>query len=89
MITKNDLNWWLSLEPELDWQFATTYASGAPHEYVVAGRTPGLTEDDVARAAHVIRTYGEPMKFYKETRIYSSSVSSDRLSTVGKSEDDQ
>ncbi len=41
MITKNDLNWWLSLEPELDWQFATTYASGAPHEYVVAGRTPG------------------------------------------------
>ena len=50
MITKNDLNWWLSLEPELDWQFATTYASGAPHEYVVAGRTPGLTEDDVARA---------------------------------------
>ena len=70
MITKNDLNWWLSLEPELDWQFATTYASGAPHEYVVTGRTPGLTEDDVARAAHVIRTYGEPMKFYKETRIY-------------------
>lgn len=54
----------------LDWQFATTYASGAPHEYVVADRTPGLTEDDVTRAAHVIRTYGEPMKFYKETRIY-------------------
>lgn len=70
MITRNDLNWWLSLEAELDWQFATTYASGAPHEYVVAGRTPGLTEDDVARAAHVIRTYGEPMKFYKDTRIY-------------------
>lgn len=70
MITKNDLRWWLGLEAELDWQFATTYAASAPHEYVVAGRTPGLTADDVARAAHVIRTYGEPMKFYKDTRIY-------------------
>lgn len=70
MITKSDLNWWLKLESELDWQFATTYADGAPHEYVVAGKTPGLTEDDIARAAHVIRTYGEPMKFYKQTRIY-------------------
>ena len=70
VITKTDLSWWLNLEAELDWQFATTYAAGAPHEYVVAGKTPGLSDDDVARAAHVIRTYGEPMKFYKDTRIY-------------------
>lgn len=70
VITKTDLNWWLNLEAELDWQFATTYASGAPHEYVVVGKTPGLTDEDVARAAHVIRTYGEPMKFYNTTRIY-------------------
>ncbi|GAA2185282.1 hypothetical protein GCM10009786_01030 [Leucobacter alluvii] len=70
VITKPDLDWWLKLEPELDWRFATTYADGAPHEYVVAGKTPGLTQDDVARAAHVIRTHGEPMKFYKQTRIY-------------------
>lgn len=70
MVTKADLNWWLDLEPELEWQFATTYAEGAPHEYVIAGKTPGFTADDAARAAHVIRTYGEPMKFYKETRIY-------------------
>lgn len=70
MILNSDLNWWLNLEPELDWQYATTYAEGAPHEYVVAGKTPGLSEDDVARAAHVIRTFGEPMKFFKQTRIY-------------------
>ena len=70
MITKADLNWWLDLEPELDWQFATTYADGAPHEYVAEGRAAGLTHDDFVRAAHVIRTYGEPMKFYKQTRIY-------------------
>ncbi|MFT3875248.1 MAG: hypothetical protein QM708_02295 [Propioniciclava sp.] len=47
-----------------------TPPSETPHEYVVAGKTPGLTDDDVARAAHVIRTYGEPMKFYNDTRIY-------------------
>jgi hypothetical protein len=70
MITRDDLRWWLDLEPRLDWQFATTYAEGAPHEYVVADTTPGLTQTDVARAAHVIRTFGEPMKFYRTTRIY-------------------
>jgi SAM-dependent methyltransferase len=70
MITKSDLNWWFELEPQLDWQFATTYAVGAPHEYVVAGKTPGLTQEDTARAAHVIRTFGTPMKFYGQTRIY-------------------
>ena len=70
MITRDDLRWWLELEPQLDWQFATTYAEGAPHEYVVADKTPGLSQADVARAAHVIRTFGEPMKFYRTTRIY-------------------
>jgi len=34
VITRAGLNWWLDLEPELDWQFATTYADSAPHEYV-------------------------------------------------------
>ena len=70
MITKTDLTWWLELEPELDWQFATTYATSAPHEYVIADRTPGVTQRDLARAAHVIRTFGRPLKFFKETRIY-------------------
>lgn len=70
MITRTDLRWWLNLEPTLDWQFATTYAEGAPHEYITATRTEGLEHSDCVRAAHVIRTYGEPMKFYKWTRIY-------------------
>src|SRR4051812_4649925 len=70
MITRADLAWWLDLEPELDWRFATTYADGAPHEYVAAPRTGGLDDSDYARAAHVILTFGEPMKFYKSTRIY-------------------
>lgn len=70
MITKTDLNWWLDLEPQLDWQFATTYADGAPHEYVTSTRTPGLEPADLVRAGHVIRTFGQPMKFFKWTRIY-------------------
>ncbi|MGB3415020.1 MAG: class I SAM-dependent methyltransferase [Microbacteriaceae bacterium] len=70
MITKNDLNWWFDREAELDWQFATTYAVGAPHEYVIADKTPGFTQEDAARAAHVIRTYGKTMKFYRDTRVY-------------------
>lgn len=70
MITRADLSWWLGLEPQLDWQFATTYAEGAPHEYVAASRTQGLEPADFVRAAHVIQTFGEPMKFYKRTRIY-------------------
>lgn len=70
MITRADLDWWLDLEPELDWHFAVTYAEGAPHEYVAASRTQGLDERDYVRAAHVIQTFGEPMKFYRQTRIY-------------------
>lgn len=70
MITRSDLYWWLELEPVLDWQFAVTYAEGAPHEYVAAPRTQGLDENDYVRAAHVIQTFGEPMKFYRHTRIY-------------------
>lgn len=69
VITRTDLNWWLDLEPELDWQFATTYAEGAPHEYL-SSRTEGMEAADFVRAAHVIQTFGEPMKFYKWTRIY-------------------
>lgn len=70
MITKQDLQWWLDLEPLLDWQFATTYAAGAPHEYVTAPRTLGLEPKDYVRAAHVIHTFGSPMKFYSSTRVY-------------------
>ena len=69
-ITEADLDWWLAMEPALDWIFAVTYAEGAPHEYVAAGHTGDLTGEDFVRAARVICTFGEPMKFYKDTRIY-------------------
>ena len=58
MITRDDLNWWLELAPTLDWTFAKTYAETAPHDYVVEGRTDGITHDDMVRAARVIHTFG-------------------------------
>ncbi|MDE0572167.1 zinc-ribbon domain-containing protein [Demequina sp. B12] len=70
MITKADLDWWREKSAELDWVFATTYAEGAPHEYVVPEKTPGFTKEDCVRAARAIRTFGEPMTFYKATNIY-------------------
>lgn len=70
MITRDDLDWWLELAPTLDWVFATTYAQSAPHEYVVNGRTEGMTAEDFVRAARVIRTFGEPGKFFNSTNVY-------------------
>lgn len=69
-ITRDDLEWWLERIHQLDWVFAVTYAQGAPHEYVNAGRTPGFTHEDSERAARVIRTFGQPAKFFNSTRIY-------------------
>jgi len=68
--TEEDLGWWLDLAPTLTWTWATTYADSAPHWYVVEGRTPGLTHDDYVRAGRVIRTFGEPGKFWSMTNLY-------------------
>lgn len=70
MTTDEDLGWWLDLAPTLQWTFAKTYAQSAPHWYVVEGRTPGLTHDDYVRAGRVIRTFGEPGKFWSYTNLY-------------------
>lgn len=70
MITQEDLNWWLELAPTLEWTFAKTYAETAPHHYVVEGRTPGITHEDMVRAARVIHTFGAPGKYYSLTKIY-------------------
>src|SRR5690606_12736627 len=43
-VTEADLTWWLKLAPTLDWIWAKTYASFAPHHYVVNGRTPSMTD---------------------------------------------
>lgn len=64
-----DLRWWLDLAPTLDWIFAKTYADTAPHSYVVHGRSPGLTMDDYVRVGRIIRTFGEPGKFYNSTNL--------------------
>lgn len=68
--TPEDLTWWLSTAPTLTWTWARTYAATAPHWYVVLGRTAGLTRDDFARAGRVVRTFGEPGKFYSMTNLY-------------------
>ena len=69
-ITRNDLDWWLEFAATRQWTFATTYAETAPHHYVVQGRTPGATHDDMVRAARVIATFGAPGKYYSLTKIY-------------------
>lgn len=68
--TESDLRWWLDLAPRLDWIWAKTYAESAPHDYVVLGRTPGMSRVDFVRAGAVIRTFGQPGKFYRSTNIY-------------------
>jgi SAM-dependent methyltransferase len=67
MITRDDLEWWLKLAPELDWTFAKSMKDH-PHSYVVRGKT--LDEEDFLRAVKVIRTFGEPGKFYQAVNIY-------------------
>lgn len=74
MTTPEDLRWWLALAPTLRWTFAKTYAASAPHSYVVAGRTSGLTGADFVRAGRVIRTFGQPGKFYSYTNVYLTSA---------------
>lgn len=69
-VTTEDLAWWLERIHELDWVFAVTYAESAPHEYVTADRSPEFTREDCVRAARVIRTFGEPAKFFNTTRTY-------------------
>lgn len=70
MTDRADLDWWLTLAPSLKWTWAKTYAQTAPHWYVVLGRTEGITRDDFIRAGRVIRTFGEPGKFWSMTNLY-------------------
>ena len=69
-ITKSDLDWWVKFAATREWTFAKTYAETAPHHYVVEGRTPGVTHEDMVRAARVIHTFGSPGKYYSLTKIY-------------------
>lgn len=69
-ISRSDLDWWLDFAATHEWTFARTYAETAPHDYIVAGRTPRMTLDDAVRAARVIHTFGSPGKYYSQTKIY-------------------
>lgn len=72
--TTADLEWWLDLAPRLTWIWARTYAETAPHSYVVRGQTAGMSAADFVRAGAVIRTFGEPGKYYETTNIYLESA---------------
>ncbi len=68
--TEEDLAWWLDLAPTLTWTWAKTYADFAPHWYIVHGRTPGMAIEDYLRVGRVVRTFGEPGKFWRRTNLY-------------------
>jgi SAM-dependent methyltransferase len=69
MVTQADLDWWLAKAPDLAWKTADSMPD-APHSYVVRGKT--LAEADFLRAVKVIRTFGQPGKFWAMTNIYLS-----------------
>ncbi len=67
VVDETDLRWWLDLAPTLPWTYAKTMPD-SPHRYVVLDKH--LPADDFFRAVRVIRTFGEPGKFYSRTNIY-------------------
>lgn len=69
-VDRSDLEWWWDRAEELEWTTARTYQSFAPHSYVVADQTPGLTWDETVRAARAIVTYGSTGKYWSTTRVY-------------------
>jgi hypothetical protein len=68
--TEEDRQWWFDLAPTLSWTVAKTFSDFAPHWYVLHPRTRGMALDDYTRVGRVIRTFGEPGKFYKRTNLY-------------------
>lgn len=72
-VTRADLEWWWEFAAGQEWTFARTYADSAPHDYIVQDRSPGVTHEDVVRAARVIATFGVPGKFYSTTKLYLTS----------------
>lgn len=69
MISRRDLAWWEETAPTLRWRFASTMPEW-PHSYIVRGGGSRLSDEDFTRAVRVIRTFGDPGKFYGKTRIY-------------------
>lgn len=44
--------------------------SNVPHRYIRGGTTPGCGAEDSVRIGRIVRTYGEPGKFYRATNLY-------------------
>lgn len=78
-ITTEDLDWFTDWEPQQKWQFAKSMPD-SPHSYVVRGKT--VTDEEFQRAVRVIRTFGEPAKFWSRTHIYLT-VGTKRFWTMG------
>ena len=76
MTGREDLRWWWDLAPTLKWTFAKTMPD-SPHWWVRGGQTPGFSREDALRVARVVRTFGEPGKFWSRTDLYL--FSPDRL----------
>jgi hypothetical protein len=68
--TQADLDWWFDLAPTLTWTWAKTFEKYAPHWYVMPGRTPGFRTADAWRVGRIVRTFGEPGKFWRHTQLY-------------------
>lgn len=79
MIVEADLRWFEQWSEQQSWTFAKTMKD-APHSYVVKGK--GVPTDEFYRAVRVIRTFGEPGKFWSRTHIYLT-VGSRRFWTMG------
>lgn len=67
--TDDDLRWWLDKAPTLRWTFAKTMPN-SPHWYVRGGTTPGFSAEDSVRVGRIVRTFGEPGKFWRRTNLY-------------------
>lgn len=67
--SRDDLRWWLDKAPTLTWRFASTMPDD-PHWYVRGGTTPGFSVRDSVRVGRIIRTFGEPGKFWRRTNLY-------------------
>lgn len=65
-VEQADLQWWLQLAPTLNWRFART--SDFPHSYIVKGKD--LSDNNFQQAVRVIRTFGQPSRFFQWTHLY-------------------
>lgn len=68
LITREDEEWWRSVCEEHPWREASTYRKSAPHTYVVRDRGM-IAPTDILRAFMVVRTFGQPEKFWSATNV--------------------